>query len=64
MKFKIILFAVLSIIFLTLFLIKGHKMNIGIKLENMDLTVNPGDNFYDYSTKKWREHLMFYMIKI
>ena len=55
MKFKIIFFAVLSIIFLTLFLIKGHKMNIGIKLENMDLTVNPGDNFYDYSTKKWRE---------
>jgi len=55
MKFKIIFFAVLSIIFLILFLIKGHKMNIGIKLENMDLTVNPGDNFYDYSTKKWRE---------
>ncbi len=29
-------------------------MNPGIKPENMDLTVRPGDDFYDYATASWR----------
>ena len=43
----------LSII-LAIFLIKEKKMQTGIKLENMDLTVVAGDDFYDYTTKGWR----------
>lgn len=35
---------------------KEKKMNIGIKLENMDLSVNPGDNFFDYATLTWRKN--------
>ena len=34
---------------------KGEKtMDAGIKIENMDTSVNPGDNFYDYATRGWR----------
>ena len=29
-------------------------MNKGIKLENMDMSVKPGDNFFDYATLGWR----------
>ncbi|MBO4626006.1 MAG: M13 family metallopeptidase [Alphaproteobacteria bacterium] len=28
-------------------------MDAGIKIENMDLSVKPGDNFYDYATRGW-----------
>lgn len=34
---------------------KEKKMNIGIKYENMDITKNPGDDFYDYATLGWRK---------
>ena len=30
-------------------------MNIGIKQENMDLTITPGDDFFDYATLGWRK---------
>ena len=30
-------------------------MNIGIKQENMDITKNPGNDFYDYATYGWRQ---------
>lgn len=33
---------------------RGKNMNIGIKTENMDTTVNPGDDFFDYATLGWR----------
>ncbi|MBO4480576.1 MAG: M13 family metallopeptidase [Alphaproteobacteria bacterium] len=29
-------------------------MTSGIKIENMDLTTNPGNNFFDYATLGWR----------
>ncbi|MCQ2571633.1 MAG: M13 family metallopeptidase [Alphaproteobacteria bacterium] len=29
-------------------------MQVGIKQENMDLSVKPGDDFYDYATRGWR----------
>ena len=35
---------------------KENNMNMGIKLENMDLTVRPGDDFYDFATKGWRDN--------
>ena len=28
-------------------------MNPGIKTENMDLSVRPGDDFYNYATRGW-----------
>lgn len=34
---------------------KGKKMDAGIKTENMDMTVRPGDDFYDYATRGWRD---------
>lgn len=34
---------------------KGKRMDAGIKTENMDMTVNPGDDFYDYATRGWRD---------
>ena len=34
---------------------KGEiTMNTGIKIENMDLSVKPGDDFYDYVTLGWQ----------
>ena len=32
---------------------KGKNMDAGIKIENMDLTVRPGDDFYEYATRGW-----------
>ena len=32
---------------------RGKEMDAGIKIENMDLTVRPGDDFYDYATRGW-----------
>lgn len=34
---------------------KEKTMSAGIKLENMDLSVKPGDNFFDYATFGWRK---------
>lgn len=33
----------------------SHEAVPGINLANMDLSVAPGENFYDYATKGWRE---------
>ncbi len=33
---------------------RGNVMNAGIKLENMDLGVKPGDNFFEYANGGWR----------
>ena len=33
---------------------KVKKMDTGIKLNDMDLTVKPGDDFYDFATRGWR----------
>ena len=34
---------------------RGKVMNICIKTENMDLSARPGDDFFDYATRGWRE---------
>ena len=31
-------------------------MNAGIKIENMDLSVNPGTDFYDFATSGWAKN--------
>lgn len=33
---------------------KRMNMTTGIKIENMDTSVRPGDNFFDYATRGWR----------
>lgn len=30
-------------------------MSAGIDTANMDMTVKPGDNFYDFATRGWRD---------
>lgn len=34
---------------------KEKVVNAGIKLENMDITVNPGDDFYTYANAGWQK---------
>ncbi len=39
-----------------IFFTKGKEMQVGIKTENMDLTVKPGTDFYDFATAGWRKN--------
>ena len=48
--------AVCVAVILAFFLTKGKVMNAGIKTENMDLSVNPGKDFYDFATLGWRKN--------
>jgi len=48
------IFAVIIAISAAYFLTKEKVMTAGINIENMDLSVRPGDNFYDYATRGWR----------
>lgn len=45
--------AVLSAVGFATYTSRGKNMDAGIKIENMDLTVKPGDDFYDYATRGW-----------
>ncbi len=45
---------VIFVIILACFYTKGKTMDIGIKYENMDMTIVPGDDFFDYATLGWR----------
>ena len=44
--------AIISAFLLT----KEKVMSVGIKTENMDMSVNPGKDFYDYATSGWRKN--------
>lgn len=33
---------------------RGKTMNAGIKIENMDTSIKPGDDFYEYATRGWQ----------
>lgn len=35
---------------------KGREMNSGINLDNMDLNVRPGDDFYNFATAGWQKN--------
>lgn len=48
--------AVCVAIVFAIFLTKEKVMQVGIKQENMDLSVKPGDDFYDYATRGWRKN--------
>ena len=43
-------------VIVAVFTTKGKEMGIGIKTENMDLKVNPGNDFYDFATLGWRNN--------
>ncbi len=45
---------VIFVIILACFYTKGKTMDMGIKYENMDMTIVPGDDFFDYATLGWR----------
>ena len=45
--------AVMVTMFCAYFISKGKYMDAGIKIENMDLSINPGDDFYEYATRGW-----------
>lgn len=47
-------FAVIISVTFAYLLTKEKVMTAGINIENMDLTAHPGDNFYDYATRGWR----------
>ena len=54
-KLNIICSVLTLVIAVVVFCIKiGGKMEHGINLKNMDITVRPGDDFYDFSTAGWR----------
>lgn len=48
--------AVFIMAVITVLSTKEKVMNAGIKTENMDVTVNPGNDFYDYATSGWRKN--------
>lgn len=50
------IFAVCIAVVLAIFLTKEKTVQIGIKPENMDMSVNPGKDFYDYATSGWRKN--------
>ena len=45
--------AVLAAVVFTIYITRGKNMDAGIKIENMDLSVKPGNDFYDYATHGW-----------
>ena len=48
--------AVCMAVVFAVFVKKEKVVNAGIKIENMDLTAKPGDDFYDYATNGWRKN--------
>ena len=48
--------AVCFSVIVAVFTTKGKTMQVGIKTENMDLSVNPGNDFYDFATLGWRKN--------
>ena len=45
--------AIAVTVFGAFYISRGKYMDAGIKIENMDLSVKPGDDFYDYATHGW-----------
>ena len=57
MEHKILnIFGICAVVVATacaVYMTKGKNMDAGIKIENMDLSVQPGNDFYDYATHGW-----------
>lgn len=47
--------AVMATVVFAVYNTRGKNMDAGIKIENMDLSIKPGDDFYDYATRGWAE---------
>jgi len=51
------IFGIIAVVFAVMFVVqtKGNKkMSIGINTKNIDFSINPADDFFDYATLKWR----------
>ena len=48
--------AVCVMVIIAFFITKEKIMHSGIKPENMDISVKPGNDFYDFATKGWRDN--------
>ena len=48
--------AVCIAVLIAVFIKKEKIMQVGIKVENMDIGVNPGKDFYDFATIGWRNN--------
>lgn len=51
------IFGIIAVILAILLVIKikgGNNMNAGIKFENIETSINPADDFFDYATLRWR----------
>lgn len=48
--------AVCIAVLIVVFVKKEKVMQSGIKIENMDISVNPGNDFYDFATSGWRNN--------
>ena len=48
--------AVCIAVLFTILFTKEKVMQVGIKFENMDMNVKPGNDFYDFATKGWRDN--------
>ena len=57
MEHKILnIFGICAVVVATacaVYMTRGKNMDAGIKIENMDLSVQPGNDFYDYATHGW-----------
>ena len=60
MKNKLLnIIGICAVIFMTVlafFMTRRQAMQIGIRLENMNTSIKPGNDFYDYATKGWRDN--------
>ena len=51
------IFGIIAVAFAVMFAIQikgGKKMGIGIDMNNIDFSINPTDDFFDYVTLRWR----------
>ena len=46
--------AVIAAVFLAIKFSGGKKMSTGINMNNIETTINPADDFFDYATLRWR----------
>ena len=51
------IFGIVAVVFAVMFAIQikgGKKMNTGINVNNLDFSVNPANDFFDFVTLRWR----------
>ncbi len=51
------IFGIVAVVFAVIFAIQikgGKKMGIGINIDNLDFSLNPANDFFDFATSRWR----------